>query len=184
MTYNDVDVLPELNNNQYTTPEVNADAVLYVTFQKSEYELTIQSAENGVSVLFTHYGDTPTLQFIASSEWELNSVLYNDVDVTSELVNGVYKVPSISASGLLNVSFVSSSLAVNSVDGPEVKVYGSARGFVVEGLPFGDDVQLYNTLGQLIDSATSFDKKIDLQAEKNNIYIIKTPYKSFKIFLK
>lgn len=183
LTYDGVDVLSDMNGNQYTIPNVNADAVLEVVFQKIKYELTVESAENGVSVWFAYKGDTPSLKFIASSGWDLDKVLYNNVDVTSQLVDEVFNVPEITADALLNVSFISASLADESFDAPEVSVYGTDSGFVVDGLPFGDDVQIYNASGKLINSATSYDKRMIIKADKNKIYIIKTPYKSYKMYL-
>lgn len=182
MTYNDADVLDQLVNNQYTTPNVDSDATLNVTIEKIEYKLTIESAENGAVVMLCAYADTPLFQFVPSEGWQLHAVYYNGTDVTSQLVDGKYTVPSINADGVLNVSYVSdTSTLAPTFSSSNIQVYNSSLGIVVSGAPQGETVSLYSINGALLKTEISASNNLVFPAQKGTNYIVKTQHKAFKV---
>lgn len=182
MTYNSADVLDQLVNNQYTTPNVDSDATLNVTFEKVEYKLSIESAENGAVVMLCAYGATPSFQFTPSAGWKLHTVYYNGVDVTSQIVDGKYTIPAIDADGALNVSYVSDSPTLApTFSSSNIQVYNSSLGIVVSGVPQGETVSLYGINGALLKTEISGSNNLVFPAQKGTIYIVKTQHKAFKV---
>ena len=183
LTFCGEDVLSLLIDNHFTTDVITVDAELNVTFTKIQYELTIKSAENGSVILFCEYNDSPSLQIIPEVGWLLNSVYYNEVDVTNDVIDGVYSVPTIIENGTLNISFVidESTLASQLKSADNIKVYNSSYGVVVEGVSNGENVELYNINGVLLENQISKGSNLLFSASKNVIYLIRTSNKAFKI---
>lgn len=180
--YNGSDVLSQLVNNQFTTPSVNSDATFNVTFQKIEYELSIESAENGAVVMLCDYGATPSFKFVPSSGWQLNAVYYNGENVTLQIVDDTFTVPAITGNGVLSVSFVTSTpILAPFITNSNIQVYNSVSGIVVSGVPQGINIELHDIRGVLLQTEISDGNNIVFPAQKGTIYIIKTPYKTFKV---
>ncbi len=182
-TYGGINVKSQITNNQYSTPIVNANTILNVTFQKTQYSLSIKSAESGTVNQLYDFGSTPAFSFIPSLGWKVNTVYYNNVDVTSSLVNGIYTVPAISANALLNVSFVSTATSAPELINSKVKVYSTNSKIIVEGTSKGELINIYTVNGEQIQSVKSQGERIVLPAQKNSVYLIKTENKAFKVIL-
>ncbi len=181
VSYGGVDVTSQLVNNQYTTPAINANATLVVTFKKAEYLLSIKSADSGTVELLCEYGATPSFHFTASSGWKVNTLLYNGVDITNSLTNGVYKVPAVSADALLTVSFEQTNALVSTYS--NVKVYTNSSEIIIEGSSEGEIISLFSINGKQIKSQKSQGERIVIPAQKDVIYFVKTESKTFKVIL-
>ena len=182
VTYGGVDVTSQLVNYQYTTPAINANATLVVTFKKTQYLLSIKSAESGVVNLLCEFGATPSFNFTAFSGWKVNTLLYNGVDITNSLTNGVYTVPAVSADALLTVSFEqTNALQVPSLS--NVKVYTHSDEIIVEGSIAGETISLFNINGKQITSLKSQGERIAIPAQKDRVYLVKTEGRIFKVML-
>lgn len=184
LTYNGVDVKSQITNNQYTTATVLAAGTLNVTFQKVQYSLSVKSAESGTSDLLCEYGAMPSFKFTPSAGWKIHTVFYNGIDVTSSLVNGVYKVAAITANALLNVSFVTiSPNGVPELINSNVKVYTTLSEIVVEGTSEGENVDVFTINGKQIQTVQSQGLRIVLPAQRDAVYLVKTANKTFKVIL-
>jgi len=183
LTFGGVNVKSQITNNQYSTPIVNTNTVLNVTFQKTQYSLSIKSAESGTVNQLYDFGSTPAFSFTPSLGWKVNTVYYNNFDVTNSLVNGIYTVPAITANALLNISFVSSTTGAPELINNKVKVYSTNSKIIVEGTSEGELVNIYTINGEQIQAIKSKGERIDLPAQKNAIYLIKTENKAFKVIL-
>ena len=182
VTYNGADVTSQLVNFQYTTPAINANATLVVTFKKTQYLLSIKSAESGAVNLLCEYGATPSFNFIAYSGWKVNTLMYNGADITNSLTNGVYKVPAVTADALLTVSFEqANALQVLSVS--NVKVYTHSDEIIVEGSGSGETITLFTINGKQLASQKSQGERIAIQAQKDRVYLVKTEGRTFKVML-
>lgn len=183
LIYNGMDVKSQIVNNQFTTPEINANATLSVTFQKNQYRLSLKDASSGTINLLCEYGATPSFDFTAEPNWKVNTILYNDVDVTNNLVNGIYTVPAITANGLLNVSFVSTLTGAPELLNNRIKVYSSNSEIIVEGAASGETVSLYTLNGTHLQTMKSQGEKFSIPARKDAVYIVKTDAKTFKVMM-
>jgi hypothetical protein len=183
LTYNSVNVKSQIINNQYTTSPVIATGTLSVTFQKTQYHLTLKSAENGTINLLCDYGATPAFDFTPSFGWKVNSVTYNSVDVTGSLVNGIYTTPAISANSELNVSFVSTVNNAPEYVNSNLKVYTTSSEIIVDGTSEGETIGLYTTNGKQIQTLKSQGERIIIPVQRDAVYLVKTTNKTFKVAL-
>lgn len=184
--FNNIDVTSQVKESNgtftFTSPSIIATSTLSVTFKKTQYQLSIKSAESGSVNLLCEYGTTPTFNFTASIGWKVNTILYNGSDVTSSLVSGVYIVPSISANALLTVSFeLTNALNVSSYN--IVKVYSSQDEIIVEGTSQGDAIGIYTIGGVQIQILKSQGERLAIKSEQGAVYLVRTAFKTFKVVL-
>lgn len=182
VTYNGADVISQLVNFQYTTPAINANATLVVTFKKTQYLLSIKSAESGAVNLLCEYGATPSFNFIAYSGWKVNTLMYNGADITNSLTNGVYKVPAVTADALLTVSFEQAN-AMQVLSYSNVKVYINSSDIIVEGSTEGEIITLLTIDGKQLQTVKSQGERIAIPAQKDRMYLVKTEGRTFKVML-
>jgi hypothetical protein len=143
----------------------------------------MKDASTGTMNLILDYGTIPAFSFTPSNGWVVSTVFYNDVDVTSSVVNGFYTAPAITANGLLNVSFVSTVSGAPQMINSNVKVYSSQSEIIVEGTAEGELVSLYNVNGVQTQSVISKGERMVIPAIKEAVYLVKTATKTFKVIL-
>ena len=178
-----VDQMSQLNNNTYTTTQINSNAILDVTFKKIQYNLTIKDASSkGTLNLFVNYGDTPSFSITPESGWKVNTVLYNSVDVTANLLEGVYTLPPVTANSLLNISYV--NLTASPVIGiSNVKVYTNRTEIVVEGISENELISVYTVNGSRFFNLKSSGDRMVIPARPNAVYLVKTAGMTYKVIL-
>jgi hypothetical protein len=181
--YNGTDITSQIINNQYTTPAVNANATLSVTFKKVLYKITVQTGSSGAMNLYYEYGATPYFDFTPSTGSKIQSVIYNTKNVTANLVGNVYTLPAIMNDGLLIVNFVNSTTEVASMSGNQLKVYTTNSKIIIEGTDKGEMVRLYNIYGKEIQAIQSEGENMVLTVQQNAVYLVKTATKTFKVVL-
>lgn len=183
LMYNGLDVKTQITNNQFTTPAVNANGTLSVTFKKTQYRVSLKDAATGTMNLICDYGMTPSFDFTPTIGWRVNTILYNSTDVTNSLVNGIYTLPSITANSLLNVSFVSIVSGAPELINTRYKVYGTKSEIIVDGTSEGETVTLYEVNGRKIQTVMSKGERLNLPVERDRVYLVKTGEKTFKVIL-
>jgi hypothetical protein len=182
LTYGGANVKSQISNNQYTTQAIIADATLSVTFQKIQYRLSIKDASLGTTNLLCNYGATPSFEFIPSTNYKINTITYNGVDVTALLEDGVYKVPAVTGDGILNISFVSLTGAPQLIKS-NVKVFTTQSDIVIDGTSEGETISLYTVNGTQIKTLKSQGERMVIPAQRDEIYLIRTDSKTFKVIL-
>ena len=181
--YGGVDIKSQITNNQYTTPAVNTNTPLSITFQKIQYKISIQTGGSGVMNLYYEYGSTPSFDFTPSTGSKIQTVFYNGNNVTANLAGNVYRVPAIIANSILVVNFVSISTNESALPGNEVKVYASHSEIVVERTSKGETVSLYTLNGVELQSVRSQGARLVLPIQREGVYLVKTQSKTFKVVL-
>ncbi len=184
LTYGNADVKSQVSNNQFVTQAVTVNATLIVTFQKTKYILKLKDAGSGTIDLICEYGATPVFGFTPATDWQVNKIFYNGVDVTSSLVHGFYTVPSITMDAILNVSFVNVTSApqlINIID--NVNVYTSQSDIIVEGTSENEIVSVYTVNGAIIQTRKSQGERLTISVRPNTVYLVKTANKTFKVIL-
>ncbi|MBQ6275552.1 MAG: fibronectin type III domain-containing protein [Bacteroidales bacterium] len=107
-----VDAIEELsaNGNSYTLENVTEDHAVHVTFiENTYYTITATCGEHGtitpngeVSVLS---GEDQSFVIVADGGYHIASVTVDGVDVTSELLNGVYTFAGVTEAHTINAEF-------------------------------------------------------------------------------
>lgn len=162
------------------------EGTLYANTNAITYRIYIKSADaGGGSVNYIcHQGDTLSFDFSPISNWKINTITLNGTDVTGSLVNGVLSIKNVTSNCTLNAVF---SLATNNnppTPGNEgVKVYSTPSEIVVIGTKKDELVTLYTLSGEKLNQLKSDGTKINIPAEQNKIYLLKTSTQTFKIIL-
>ncbi len=109
------DVKSELDNNgRFVTPPINTDNTLKVTFRKVNYKITVNSPVGGVvkendtlvdGSVTAEFGTTKTFTFVPNAGYELDTIKFNQENVSLPLINGQYTTPDIISNSTLFVSF-------------------------------------------------------------------------------
>lgn len=101
LRYNGLDVLSKLTNNTYTTPPAHADAILSVGFGQPLSYLSVDIGEGGsveASGFFpptdiVQLGSTTTFTIIPDPGYLIESLVYDNVNVLSQMVGNNYTTP-------------------------------------------------------------------------------------------
>lgn len=118
LSVNNTDVTANITDNQYTISSINGDTNVEVTFEaKPFYSLSIDASGNGnayysettirnQSQSFTIQEDaSATVTFKPDDCYRVKSLVVNDADVTSKVVDNSYTINEIKANTKISVSF-------------------------------------------------------------------------------
>lgn len=170
------------NINEFVTPAIVANSTLKVTFKTVLYVIQIKdAASKGTINLFVNYGDTPSFNITPESSWKVNTVKFNDVDITPD-INGIYKLPAVTADGLLVVSYV--NLTASPVIGiSNVKVYTNHSDIVIEGISANEPISVYTVNGARVYNLKSSGDRTVIPTRPNAVYLVKTAGMTYKVIL-
>jgi len=177
------DVTNQLVGNQFTTPEITENTTLSVTFKMATFSLVYSDSDLGSLSLYYQYGDMPTFGISSNGEWSISSIMYNDVDVTTDLVDGKYTVPSITSNSTLRVTYEQIVTSTRSALVSNVRVFTLGSDIVIEGTKLNENVSVYNIEGKQIASIVSDGERQTISVEEHSIYIVRTLTKNFKVAL-
>lgn len=152
--------------------------------QKFQYRVSLKDASTGtMNLICDNYGATPSFDFTPATGWKVNTVLYNGVDVTSSLVDGVFTVPALTDNALLNVSLVSTSSGAPELISNRVKVYSTRSEIIIDGTFEGETVTLYTLNGKQLQTVKSQGERLNIPVDRDAVYLVKTGERTFKVIL-
>ena len=112
------DITDRLVGTHLVTPDLTSNITLTIVFDRISYTISVAVSGMGsvspspnASVL---YGENASFTVTPSTGYELVSVVYNGIDVTSQLVDGVFTTPAVFSNGTLVATF-EESVPVNVV---------------------------------------------------------------------
>lgn len=183
VTVNGEDVTSNVVNNELTV-EVTGNMTIDIDWDYVEPNpilLTIKQAENGCTKMVVDKWETYKFFIEPSEGWTLHSVALNGEDITNRVGDdGALKLSEISENTTLFITFESNASSVKAIDSSRAKVYGADNSIVISGANEGENIQIYDDAGLLIDTvkATSNSMRIPLA---NGIYIVKLDGKTVKV---
>ena len=181
---NGTDVTADVVDGKYTIEEATEDIAITVTFKVKTFSLVLKCSEAGAFKRIMQYGETATYEIVPSENWEINTVVFNGEEVTSDLEDGVYTTPEITEDSELSVVFVDIATSVYSLyDTSDVKVYASRQIISIKGLQENTPVAVYNTSGQMEYSNVSTDYEMNINMNKDGVYLVKVGERTFKVIL-
>ena len=157
--------------NSCCTPTGNVEAIY----------LSIVQAQGGLVKMPVAIGSVFKLQPEAEAGWTVNSVSYNGMDVTEQLVDGVFTTPAISDNAVLNVSFERMQDGVSNARASMVRVFASGGSIVVKNAEVGDLVNVYAIDGKLLSTSVAEGGTMMLSVERGATYIVKAGDKVVKL---
>lgn len=182
----DKDITSQLVNGIYTLSQVTEDTSLAVTFKQMEVEtvsFTISSSEGGSLKQEIPVGSSTAYQIFPTENWKINTITFNGVDVTSELVDNQYTTPAITENSILSVVFVKSDEGIHTSMASQIKVYASQKNIIVKGTTVDTPIQIYSTSGQMIHSTRSGDDVTTIALAESGVYLIKIENNTYKVNL-
>lgn len=183
VTINGEDVTFNVMNDELTV-EVIGNMIIDIEWDYVESDpvlLTIKQAENGCTKMVVDEWETYKFFIEPSEGWTLHSVALNGEDITNRVGDdGALKLSEISESTTLSITFESNGSSVKSIVPSRAKVYGVDNSIVISGANDGENIQIYDDAGLLIETvkATSDSMRIPLV---NGIYIVKLDGKAVKV---
>lgn len=160
------------------------DASCVATLASNEVELILQNSYYNNVTLYLTKGTTQKLKVESTdAHFVLNTVLYNDVDVTDELVDGVYTTPAIESNSVLNISYTIPTAQNAPLHDSRIKAYGHNGHIVVNGCESGESIAIYDTDGILLRTqyATGRSERIEMPGDA--IYVVKVENTAVKVAL-
>ncbi len=114
---NEVDVTANVSNNHYTISNISEATNIEVKFEAITHIMDIIAKGNGTAIYsgttirdnndsFTiTEGSSASIKFTPDAGHKIKSVLLNDVNVTSDVINNVYTISNITRNNILEVEF-------------------------------------------------------------------------------
>ena len=142
--------------------------------------LIVQQGTSGYTRQAVKAGERFTIYIGSLGENKVNAVTFNGVDVTDEVVNGLYTTPEIKGESVLSISYNTSS-SVSAPELKDVRVTGYNGEIKIKNLEKPSDIYVYSTDGKLIESLPATQGTIDIQVPSNQLYIVKIGSQTYKL---
>lgn len=113
----------------------------------------------------------------------VKSVLYNNAEVKTELVEGVYSTPALTANSTLAVEFEDNLSTGINTEKQSFLCFSNGNQIEVQGLNAGEKVELYNVTGARMAVSNAENSKVSFNTGKG-IYIVKVSDKVQKVVVR
>jgi hypothetical protein len=144
--------------------------------------LTIRQAEQGCVRQAMNIGESYQLTVVPDEGWKINSVMFNDEDVTGMLVDNTYTTPAITADAVLSVVFESADNKVRVGTNSRLKVTGNSNGRIcINNITPGDVVTVYSANGMITHRQTANGSEMILNVDKHGVYLVTIGSSTFKL---
>ena len=180
VTLNGVDLISLVENN--TLKAVIPDnSQMNVVFSKYA-NLTVKQGATGYTRQSVKADARHTIFIGSLGENKVNTVTFNGVDVTDELVNGYYTTPEIKGESVLSISY-ETNLSVKSMSLNELKVMGYNGEIQIKNIDEPSDVFIYTVDGKLVGNVPSAYGSASIQVASEELYVVKVGSRVFKVAL-
>lgn len=170
------------NKNYYSSPRASNTISIIGANPESDPTLTIKQADNGSVKVQVSKGSVYTFIIAPDNGWNVHSVTFNNMDVTSQLSSdGSFTTPTIDSNSTLSVVYEQVSSAVNAIKSSEVKVQATSDGIRVVDANMGDTIRIYTYDGLQQHSVKVDEQIIDVPLTKHDVYIVKVGDKTVKL---
>lgn len=178
---NGVDITSGVENGSYKLNNVTANENFYVSFSEKPITLTISHADNASLRTIINKGSSFTYEILPTLGWTINTVTFNNQDVTSQLVNNSYTTPAITASSTLNISLQSPVSGVKALMSSNVKVYSDGSNIIITGAETGETITIYTVNGSLVKSFKVTSETMQVSVPSKDIYLVKMADRTVKV---
>lgn len=152
---------------------------LTVTFNEGG---TVNELTSGV-VLNEPKGKAIAFTITPASGKSVKSVLYNNAEVKTELVEGVYTTPALTANSTLVVEFEDNPSTGINTEKQSFLCFANGNQIEVQGLSAGETVELYNVTGARVAVSNATNSNVTFNTGKG-IYFVKVSDKVQKVVVR
>ena len=184
VSVNGKDVTADVADNQLTLTAVETNIAAEVVFAEKPVLLTIKTGDGGTVGISVEKGKAYTCVLKPEEGWEVNTVMFDGIDVTSQVTeDNVFVTPQLRNDALLTVSFENSTSAIRSLAAAsDMKAYVNADGYLcVDGTMAGERVLITAADGRQLLDTKSNGGRISLPLAVHTIYVVSTEAKTVKV---
>ena len=175
-------VFYDIRGEEYKLP--NSYCTVSATNETDNIKLTLQNSYYNDVVLFLPYGTEQKFQIITTGDYFiLNSVALNGVEVTKNVIDGIYTTPALTEDAILNISFEIPTNENILMQNSRIKAYGYNSSVVVTGCERGERIDIYNIDGILLHSIYATSNKEQILMPTDSIYVVKVANIAVKVAL-
>lgn len=146
--------------------------------------LTIRQASQGSIKQLVNVGETYRVDILPEAGWAIHSVMFNNEDVTKQLVDNSYTTPGLTSSSVLSIVFVEEGSGIRSARTSDVRVSGDNNGnIIINEAPYGEIISVYSTNGTLLKQMTADGGRTSINMNAHGIYIVKVGNMTAKLSL-
>lgn len=175
-----------VKDNRYMIENVNTNLTVSAIFSRVPVSIEIKSSEAGSICVPSEWGKSTTLTIVPEEGWSINTVTFDFMDVTGQLVDGTYETPKLTQEKYtLNVSFEKDNIGAisSTLNGNSIKVYSVGHTLYMEGLMRNEPYSIYTTDGTLIATGISNGETQRMSLSTSGVLIIKCNTKTFKVLI-
>lgn len=166
--------------NNYKTADIWKNFT--ITELPADNTLTINGQEAYSVILRLKESQAVTLTLISDPDWQINTVYFNDKDVTTKIIDGkYYTTPKISGSNSLTIvaEQENSDVIATVINKPDVKIKIINNTVMIEGLSDNDEIMIADINGTGVYQGT----RHTVELQPGRMYIMDAKYKKFKFAL-
>lgn len=147
--------------------------------EKRNKILSVIYPDDGVIKQNVSYGQSINFEILPPQKWVINTVLIDDVDVTSNLRDNKITIGPITNNTTLRIVYKNETSNVDKVLNDNIHVYSKKSHIYIQNLSLGTNVSVYDISGTKIYTGNSNDIKIG----KSGVYIIKIKDTAYKLYV-
>ena len=144
--------------------------------------LTIKQAENGCVKLEVNSEETYTFHIVPAEGWQIHTVMYNGMDVTSSVQDGMIQLSGITYSSELNITFSEIPTGAANVSDNKVKVYGHNENVIITNAQKNDLISIYTQNGMLVNEYIADSDRMSIKLQ-SGLYMVKVKGLAVKVLL-
>jgi hypothetical protein len=144
--------------------------------------LTIKQAENGCVKLEVNSEETYTFHIVPAEGWQIHTVMYNGMDVTSSVENGKIQLSGITISSELNITFATAPSGAENVSANKVKVFGHKENVIITNAQKNDLISIYTQNGMLVNEYIADSDRMSIKLQ-SGLYLVKVKGLAVKVLL-
>ena len=144
--------------------------------------LTIKQAENGCVKLEVNSEETYTFHIVPAEGWQIHTVMYNGIDVTSSVENGKIQLSGITISSELNITFATAPSGAENVSANKVKVFGQKENVIITNAEKNDPISIFTENGMLVKEFIADSDRMSIKLQ-SGLYLVKVKGLAVKVLL-
>lgn len=181
-TVNGVELKNDVRDNVFLYENINSDLSIEVKFEEIPVYLKMVYPNGGnVGIMVEKY-KTYTVRFYPEEGWEIYQVMFNGIDVTSQISDFKYETPAIFNDSEIHIIYQEINPALlKSVFQGNIRII--EKTICIENAPIDVNLKIYKTDGTVLrcEKITSLNHSFEIN--QSGVYIIEVGDTKFKIAL-
>lgn len=167
-----------------TTDGSNLTATCEVTVVQKMVKLTMQNSYYNNVIFFLLPGTEQKIQIVnIDPMFVLNTVMFNDKNVTEQLVDGVFTTPALEEDAVINISYDIPTAEDTPMQNSRIKAYGHRGDVVVVGCERGESIAIYDVDGVLLRTIFATSDSMRIAMPTDVVYVVKVADVAVKVAL-